>query len=255
MSRIKKVFDSVKKKSELALIPFITMGDPSINDTVELVLEMEKSGADIIEIGVPYNDPLADGPVIQDSYYRALQNGCNLKGVFSGIELIRKESEIPLVMMVYYNIIFCYGVKLFFENIKKVGVDGIIIPDLPLEEISEVKEYSDEYNIDLISLVAPTSKERIGKIVADSSGFIYCVSVNGTTGERSNVSTNIDEYLSLVKRSTDLPCCVGFGISSKEDVDRLRGKCDGVIVGSAIVKRINKGKDDIANFIKSLEVK
>ncbi|MEG2354041.1 MAG: tryptophan synthase subunit alpha [Clostridium sp.] len=252
MNRIDNVFNHIKRNSKKALVPFVTCGDLSIEDTAELVLDMDKVGADIVEIGIPFSDPLADGEVIQESYSRALKNGTKLKDVFKCVELIRNSSQIPLVFMAYYNIIFCYGIDKFLKMANDKGVDGLIVPDIPLEERKDLAEKCEKNHIYLIPLVAPTSKERIGSIVEKSKGFVYCVATNGTTGERSTVSKNIKEYLNLVKSYTDNPMLLGFGISSRETVREVKNYCDGVIVGSAIVRRMSKGKEGVIQFLLEL---
>lgn len=254
MNRIDRKFQYLKENSKKALIPFVTCGDLTIEETANLVVEMDKTGASIVEIGVPYSDPLADGPVIQESYCRALKNGTKLKDVFKCVELIREESEIPLVIMVYYNIVFSYGVERFLSKISEMGIDGIIVPDIPLEERSELMEICNIAGVHLIPLVAPTSKERIKAITNESKGFVYCVSSNGTTGERSKLNEGVNEYLSVVRSLTNLPICVGFGISSREIVKKVKNHCDGVIVGSAVVRRMSQSKDDVIEFSEGLIV-
>lgn len=260
MNRIDKRFEELKEKKIKALIPFITCGDPSLEETVELVLTMEKSGASIVELGIPFSDPLADGEVIQDSYFRALSIGIKVNDILDMIGKLRSKTEIPLVVMVYYNIVFCYGVERFLRALKLKGVDGIIVPDIPLEERSELKDNCEKENIKLIPLVAPNSKERIKNIVETAEGFIYCVSVMGTTGERLAIGKDIKEYTALVKKYTKVPCCLGFGISSVETVREVKKYCDGVIIGSAIIKRIYEGKsinerkENLYNYLKEISI-
>ena len=252
MNRIDEVFNKLKEENKKALIPFISNGDPSIDATVETILELEKSGADIVEIGIPFSDPLADGPVIQESYIRALKGGVKVKDVFETVKRVRENSSIPVVIMVYYNLVFSYGTEKFLEDAEKAGVDGLIVPDIPLEERAELKDDCDKNGIYLIPLVAPTSKDRIKKIIADSKGFVYCVSSCGTTGERSSFSSDINEYLETVKSYTDIPICLGFGISSREVVKNVKNDCDGVIVGSAIVRRLYENRSEAFEFTKGL---
>lgn len=242
MNRIDKKFKELGELSKKALIPFITCGDPSLEETIELVLTMEKAGASIVELGIPYSDPLADGEVIQASYFRALSMGVKINDILEMIGLLREKTEIPLVVMVYYNIVYCYGVYEFIEKLKLKGIDGIIVPDIPLEERSELKNICESNSIKLIPLVAPNSKDRIKNIVKTAEGFIYCVSVLGTTGERVSIGGHTKEYIDLVKSYTNRPCCLGFGISSVETVGEVKEYCDGVIIGSAIVKRIAECK-------------
>ncbi len=252
MNRIDKEFEMLKANNKKALIPFVTCGDLDIESTANLIINMAKNNANIIEIGVPFSDPLADGVVIQESYFRALKNGTKIKDVFNCVSLVREKSQVPLVIMVYYNMVFSYGVSKFIKSLKDIGVDGIIVPDIPLEERCELKDICEKEGIYLIPLVAPTSKERIERITKDAKGFVYCVSSNGTTGERTSFNSNIKEYLKLVKEKSDCPICLGFGISSKETVNQVIDNCDGVIVGSAIVKRMRLGEEAVIEFIKSL---
>lgn len=252
MNRIDKVFTELKEANKKALIPFIANGDPSLDKTIEAVFALEKSGASIIEIGIPFSDPLADGPVIQNAYNRALKGGIKVKDIFTLGNKVREKSEIPLVIMVYYNLIFHYGVEKFLKDAAKAGFDGLIVPDIPLEERAELQEKTEAAGIYLIPLVAPTSHDRIEKITKDSKGFVYCVSSNGTTGERSSLSKDITSYLNTVKANTDVPICLGFGISSREVVKSVKGFCDGVIVGSAVVRRMNEDENEALEFTKGL---
>lgn len=253
MNRIDERFLELRLKGKKAFIPFITCGDPSIEETKNIVLELEKSGADIIELGVPFSDPLADGPIIQDSYCRALKNGFKVKDIFKCGREIRKSSSIPLVIMIYYNLVYTIGVEKFLKEASESGFDGLIIPDIPLEERGGLKELCEKSGIYLIPLVAPTSNERIAKIVNGAKGFVYCVSSNGTTGERSRLRDDIVDYLHRVRGNANAPICLGFGISSVDVVREIRKFCDGVIVGSAIVRRINSSKEDAINLAKDIK--
>lgn len=252
MNRIEYVFNKLKEENKKALIPFIANGDTSLDQTIETVLELEKAGANIVEIGIPFSDPLADGPVIQEAYIRALKGGIKVKDIFICGKRIRENSEIPLVIMVYYNLVYHYGVDKFLEEASNAGFDGLIVPDIPLEEREELKRKTEENGLYLIPLVAPTSKDRIEKITTKTKGFVYCVSSNGTTGERAALSSDINEYLELVKSNTDAPICLGFGISSKEVVKEVKDYCNGVIVGSAVVRRMSKNKKEAIDFVKEL---
>ena len=252
MNRIDKVFNKLKKENKKALIPFIANGDPSLEKTVETVLELERNGASIVEIGMPFSDPLADGPVIQESYNRSLRGGIKVKDVFTCGKKVREKSEIPLVIMVYYNLVHHYGVDKFLKEAGEAGFDGLIVPDIPLEERVELKEKTEANGVYLIPLVAPTSKDRIAKVVSGAKGFVYCVSSNGTTGERSSLSEGITDYLDIIKSNADVPICLGFGISSREVINTVKGYCDGVIVGSAIVRRLNENRDDAFEFTRGL---
>jgi tryptophan synthase alpha chain len=252
MNRIDKVFNKLKQENKKALIPFIANGDPSLEKTVETVFELEKNGASIVEIGIPFSDPLADGPVIQESYIRALNAGIKVKDVFTCGKKVREKSEIPLVIMVYYNLVHHYGVDKFLKEAGEAGFDGLIVPDIPLEEREELKAKTEANGVYLIPLVAPTSKDRIAKVVTGAKGFVYCVSSNGTTGERSSLSADITDYLDTIKSNTSIPICLGFGISSAKVVKTVKGFCDGVIVGSAIVRRLSEDRQDALAFTKSL---
>ena len=240
MSRIKKAFDSLAEKNEKALIVFFTAGDPSIEKTIEFVLQAEKSGADIVEIGIPFSDPLAEGPVIQRANNRALANNIKVKDVFKMIEKIREVSNIPLVFLTYANPVHNFGIEKFFNECYKAGIDGIIIPDLPFEEKEEFSKHADKNSVDLISLIAPTSNERIEKIASSSKGFIYCVSSLGVTGVRKNIDTDFKPIMDSIKKSTNTPTAIGFGISTPEQAAFLKDCANGIIVGSAIVKLVEQ---------------
>lgn len=255
MNRISAKFNELKKINKTAFIGYVTGGDPSIEKTVELVYAMEAGGADIVEIGIPYSDPLADGPVIQDAGLRAFDNGICVSDIFECVKEIRKTTEIPLLFLVYYNTIYNIGNKTFAKRCKEAGVDGLIVPDLPMEERKELQVFTDDLDICLVPLVAPTSKDRVKDIAHEKSGFIYCVSTMGVTGVRDTFNQNVSAYLQDVKNQTDLPIAVGFGISSKEKVQFFSKYADGVIVGSAIVKKMYETNADakgLENFIKEL---
>ena len=241
MNRIVQKFNYLKFKNKKAFIPFITGGDPDLDTTLELVLTLEKAGADIIEIGIPYSDPMADGPVIQTSSTRSLANGTKISSIMDKVCEIREKAQIPLVYLLYYNSIFKYGSEKFFKQCNEVGIDGLIIPDLPLEERAEVIEIADKYDICIIPMVAPTSKSRIKAITNLGKGFVYCVSVNGVTGTRQNLNTDIKEYMDLIKGYTNMPRGLGFGISNAEMAKKYATYCDAIIVGSAIIKLVAEG--------------
>lgn len=245
MNRIEQKFNELKKQHKTAYITYVTAGDPSIEQTEKLVYAMEDAGADIIEIGIPFSDPLADGPVIQDAAVRALTNGVTISKIMNCVVNIRKNTNIPLLYLVYFNTILNYGVKDFVAKCVEVGIDGLIIPDLPLEERKEIIEYISENNIALIPLVAPTSKERIKDVISGGNGFVYCVSSLGVTGTRQDFYSGIEEYLEDVKKQSNLPIAIGFGISDKSKVERFSKIVDGVIVGSAIVRVVEKTNGDV----------
>lgn len=257
-SRITEKFETLREKQEKPLITYITAGDPDLATTHQLVLEMERAGADIIELGIPYSDPLADGPVIQRASQRALEAGANIDSIFKLVENLRKETKIPLAFLVYFNCVFKYGFERFLNPCRDIGIDGLIIPDLPLEERKGLQEMMRNYAIDLIPLVAPTSGERMKDIVADASGFVYCVSSIGVTGKRDEFQTDLKAFINQVKKYTDIPAALGFGISSPEMIRKIKGICDGMIVGSAIIEKIEEGlvdhtsKDKVFNFVKKL---
>lgn len=256
MNRIDTKFNELKANGEKALIPYICCGDPSVEATEQLVYTLEEAGASIIELGVPYSDPLADGPVIQAAALRAFAGGFRLAQVFDVIKNVRKNSQIPLVIMIYYSSIIGFGKEKFVDMCVEADVDGLIIPDLPYEEYDELKPLLDKTNVYMIPLVALTSGDRIPMLVEDAKGFIYCVSSLGVTGERKEFDTRIDNFLTSVKSCTDTPACIGFGISTKSDVERFNKICDGCIVGSAIVRKIfesNVNYDEIKAFVSGLK--
>ena len=245
MSKIANAF-----KNGTAFIGFLTAGDPSCEKTVEYVLEMEKAGCDLIEIGIPFSDPMAEGVVIQDANIRALKNDTTTDDVFDIVKAIREKSDIPLVFLTYINPVFFYGYEKFFKKCSQLGVDGIISPDLPYEEKGEIAEIVKSNGVDVISLIAPTSKERIQKIASDASGFIYVVSSLGVTGMRSEIKTDLNAILSDIREVTDLPLAVGFGINTPKQANEIGKIADGVIVGSAIVKIIEKYGENAGIHLK-----
>jgi len=257
-SRISRKLNKLKEEKRKALITYISAGDPSLDKTMELVLTMEKAGADIMELGIPYSDPLADGPVIQRASIRALSKGINIDYIFSMVLNLRCKTEIPLVFLIYYNTIFSYGIEEFLNRCKECGIDGLIIPDLPLEERKILNEMMKDYPIDLIALVAPTSNNRIKEIVEGSSGFIYCISSKGVTGTRETFDEELKAFMEDVRRYSKIPLAIGFGISDEKSVRNLKDLADGLIVGSAIIKQIEKGielgniEGRVFEFVKSL---
>ena len=219
-----------------AFIPFVTAGDPNLEVTKEIILAMEKAGADLIEIGIPFSDPVAEGVVIQAADERALKAGTTTDKIFDMVAEVRKESNIPLAFMTYINPVYVYGVDKFCKKAAGLGVDALIIPDVPYEEKNEVAPFCDKYGIDLISLIAPTSHDRIKTIAKEAQGFVYCVSSLGVTGVRQKITTNLGEMTSLVREVTNVPAAIGFGISTPQQAREMAQYADGVIVGSAIVK-------------------
>lgn len=223
-----------------AFIPFITGGDPSLEVTKELLIAMEAAGADLVEIGLPFSDPIAEGEVIQEATYRALTAGCTTDKLFDMVKEARKTVQIPLVFLTYLNSVFSYGKEAFMKRCVECGVDGLIVPDLPYEEKREIRDVCREYGIAIISLIAPTSKERIKAIAEDAEGFIYVVSSLGVTGVRQEITTNVEEMTKMVRQATDVPCAIGFGISRPEQAAQMARASDGAIVGSAIVRMVGE---------------
>lgn len=231
MNKIAKAFEKGK-----AFIPFITCGDPSLEVTEKIVYAMEEAGADLIELGIPFSDPTAEGPVIQGANIRALSGGVTTDKIFDMVVKIRKNSQIPMVFMTYANVVYSYGTERFVKKAAEIGMDGLILPDVPFEEKEEFDVVCRQYGLDLISLIAPTSHDRIRMIAKEAKGFVYCVSSLGVTGMRSEITTDIGAMVKLVKEAKDIPCAVGFGISTPEQAAKMAGLSDGAIVGSAIVK-------------------
>ncbi|QGG47729.1 tryptophan synthase subunit alpha [Heliorestis convoluta] len=237
--KIEATFEALRKKGSKAFIPYITAGDPDIATTKELVLALENEGAHIIELGVPFSDPVADGPIIQEATARSLAAGTTLASVLDLVKQVRQESEIPLILMTYYNLLLAYGLEEFARDGAKAGVDGVIIADLPVEEGDELREVLDPQGLALVPLVAPTStQERLQRIAEHARGFIYCVSLTGVTGERQELPPDGEKLLQRMREVTDLPLALGFGISKAEQIPYMAEKADAVIVGSAIVKVI-----------------
>lgn len=231
MSRIGKAFEHGK-----AFIGFLTGGDPSIEKSEEFILEMVRAGADLVEIGIPFSDPIAEGPVIQAANLRALSAGTTTDKIFELVKNVRKKTEVPLVFLTYLNPVFIYGPERFFTRCEETGVDGIIVPDMPYEEKGEIKEPAEAHGIDIISLIAPTSEQRIARIASEAAGFLYVVSSMGVTGIRSEIRTDLPAMLKVVKENSNIPAAVGFGINTPAQAADISRYADGVIVGSAIVK-------------------
>lgn len=252
MSNIKSAFTNGK-----AFIPFITCGDPDLETTGKLVRAAVNNGADLIELGIPFSDPTAEGPVIQGANIRALAGGITTDDVFEFVKDLRKDVKIPLVFMTYANVVFSYGAEKFISTCKNIGIDGIILPDLPFEEKNEFQPLCKQYGVDLISLIAPTSQQRIAMIAKEAEGFLYIVSSLGVTGTRSEITTDIASIVKVVRENTDIPCAIGFGISTPEQAKKMADISDGAIVGSAIIKLIEKyGRDSeeaVAEYVKSMK--
>ena len=246
MSNIYKAFQNGK-----AFIPFLTCGDPSLDVTEQLVYAMERAGADLIELGIPFSDPTAEGPVIQEANSRALKGGVTTDRIFEMVRRIRSHTQIPMVFMTYANVVFSYGIERFVQKASEFGMDGLILPDVPFEEKEEFDSTCRKYGVDLISLIAPTSHERIRKIAADAHGFVYCVSSLGVTGVRSEIKTDLASMVQLVKQEKEIPCAVGFGISTPEQARNIAAVSDGVIVGSAIVKLCGQYKEGCVPYVEA----
>jgi tryptophan synthase alpha chain len=261
MSRIKNTFSRLKKKNETALIPYVMAGDPDLATTKTLILEMEKAGCDIIELGAPFSDPLADGPTIQKAAIRSLKNHTSIADVLGLVADVRGESRIPLILMTYYNLIFRYGEEKFVNDAAAAGLDGVILPDLPPEEAGTLVPLAKKAGLDTIFLLAPTSTdERIKLVCKVSQGFVYYVSLTGVTGARAGVQSSVADSLQKIKRVTDKPVAVGFGISSPDQAAQVaQWGADGVIVGSALVKVIEENTvspeliSKAAAFVKALK--
>ncbi|MBI5328780.1 MAG: tryptophan synthase subunit alpha [Deltaproteobacteria bacterium] len=251
-SRIGQTFKRLKDNGERALITFITAGDPDLKTSKDIIFELEKSGADIIELGIPFSDPMADGPTIQAASERALKKGATLSHVLELVRDVRKKSQIPMVLFGYYNPIFAYCVEKFANDAKQAGADGVLVVDLPPEEASELKTHTDKNGLDLIFLLTPTSDDNRMRLVAENaSGFIYYVSVAGITGARKGLSGTIQKSVNKVRQFTSLPVSVGFGISTQEQARKVSTWADGVVVGSAIINVIEKnhGSPDLVKKV------
>jgi tryptophan synthase alpha chain len=268
MNLIDQTFSRLRASGQTALMPFITMGDPDLPTTIEIMKELQSAGADMLELGIPYSDPLADGPVIQASSQRALQHRIHLLDCLGTAKAAREAGvTIPLILFTYYNPVLQMGLERAFSLIEHNGFSGAIIPDLPIEEDKDAKRLAERHHIHLIPLVAPTSQARIQQIASQAKGFVYCVSSLGVTGVRSDFHAEIDEFLATVKRAAgEVPIAIGFGISTHEQVVRFAASCDGVIVGSAIVRIIGdagplladparraEGLKQIGDFVRQLK--
>ena len=252
MSRIQTAFSNNK-----AFIPFITCGFPNLETTEKLVREAVKQGADLIELGIPFSDPTAEGPVIQNANVCALEGGITTDKIFDFVSKIRKDITIPLVFMTYANVVFSYGIEKFAAKCSETGIDGIILPDVPFEEKQEFAPICRKYGVDFISLIAPTSKERIAMIAKEAEGFLYIVSSLGVTGTRSEITTDLSSIIKVVRENTAVPCAIGFGISTPQQAKAMAEISDGVIVGSAIIKQIEQNRENcetvVGEYIKTMK--
>jgi tryptophan synthase alpha chain len=250
LSRIQQTFNDLATQGKKALIAYIMAGDPDLSATEEIVFEMEKAGVDMIELGVPFSDPVADGPTIQKASERALAKGVTLKSVINTVSALRKQTKMPILLMTYLNPIHAMGVELFFKKGRAAGIDGVIIPDLPLEEAKPYLALSRQYRIDLIFLIAPTTPpSRMKKIVKEASGFIYYVALTGITGAKISDIVSVTEQIQKIKTMTKIPVAVGFGVTA-ENIGEVACSADGAIVGSELVKIIASAGDDPAYLSK-----
>lgn len=251
-SNISKAFENGK-----AFIPFITCGDPELETTAAAVRAAAENGADLIELGIPFSDPTAEGPVIQAANLRALNGGISTDKIFSFVKALRQDVKIPMVFMTYANVVFSYGADRFISTCRDIEIDGLILPDLPFEERDEFLPICHKYGIDLISLIAPTSENRIAMIAKEAEGFLYIVSSLGVTGTRSEIKTDLASIVEVVRQNAKLPCAIGFGISTPEQAKKMADISDGAIVGSAIIKLLAKyGKDApkyVGEYVKSMK--
>jgi len=251
MSNIYKAFENKK-----AFIPFITCGDPDLETTGKIVREAVKNGASLVELGIPFSDPTAEGPVIQGANLRALNGGVTTDKIFDFVKELRKDVTVPMVFMTYANVVFSYGSERFIKTCSEIGIDGIILPDLPFEEKEEFLPECHKYGVDLISLIAPTSKDRVAMIAKEAEGFIYLVSSLGVTGTRTEINTDLDSIVKIIRENTNVPCAIGFGISTPEQAKKMAAVSDGAIVGSAIIKIMEKyGKESpayVGEYVKSM---
>lgn len=252
MTKIRQAFENGK-----AFIPFVTCGDPDLETTSAVVRAAAANGADLIELGIPFSDPTAEGPVIQGANIRALNGGVNTNKVFDLVRDLRKDVTLPLVFMTYANVVFSYGAEKFIKTCSEIGVDGIILPDIPFEEKEEFLPICHKYDVALISLIAPTSENRVGMIAKEAEGFIYLVSSLGVTGVRSEIKTDLSSIVNVIRENTDVPVAVGFGISTPQQAHDMAEVSDGAIVGSAVVKLLEKyGKDAplyVGEYVRSMK--
>ena len=252
MSKIKKAFENGK-----AFIAFITCGDPDLETTAAAIRAAVENGADLIELGIPFSDPTAEGPVIQGANLRALNAGITTDKIFAFVKELRRDVKVPMVFMTYANVVFSYGAEKFISTCRDIEIDGLILPDLPFEEKEEFLPLCNEYGVDLVSLIAPTSENRIAMIAKEAKGFLYIVSSLGVTGTRNEIKTDLSSIVKVVRENSDVPCAVGFGISTPEQARRMAQISDGAIVGSAIIKLLEKyGKDapkHIGEYVKSMK--
>lgn len=244
MSKIRTAFEKGK-----AFIPFITCGDPDLETTAAAVRAAAENGADLIELGIPFSDPIAEGPVIQGANVRALKGGVTTDRIFALVRELRRDVGIPMVFMTYVNVIFSYGTERFISACRDIGINGLILPDLPFEEKEEFLPVCRRYGVELISLIAPTSENRIAMIAKEAEGFLYVVSSLGVTGTRSEITTDLSAIVRVIRQNTDIPCAIGFGISTPEQAAKMAGIADGAIVGSAIIKLLEQHGKEAPRYV------
>ena len=244
MNRIKRAFEGHK-----AFIAFITCGDPDLATTKACVTAAVENGADLIELGIPFSDPTAEGPVIQGANVRALNGGVTTDQIFTLVRQLRQDVTVPMVFMTYANVVFSYGAERFIAGCREIGIDGLILPDLPFEEKGEFLPLCHQYGVDLISLIAPTSANRIAMIAKEAEGFVYLVSSLGVTGTRTEIKTDLKSIVEVIRRNTEVPCAIGFGISTPEQAKKMADLSDGAIVGSAIIKLLEKYGTDAPKYV------
>ncbi len=252
MSNIRKAFENGK-----VFIPFITCGDPDLETTKECIYEMVKAGADLIELGIPFSDPTAEGPVIQEANVRALNAGATTDKIFDMVKEVREKVDTPMTFMTYANVVYSYGAEKFISKCSEVGIDGLVLPDIPFEEKKEFIDICHKYDVDLVSLIAPTSADRISMIAKEAEGYIYLVSSLGVTGTRTEITTDLDSIVKVIRENTDVPCAIGFGISTPEQAAKMASISDGAIVGSAIIKLLKEhGKEApkvVGEYVKKMK--
>lgn len=248
MNRIEAKLANLKEKNEKAFITYMTAGLPDMETTKNIIKAQEEAGTDIIELGVPFSDPAADGPVIQDASYCSILNGTNIRKIFDCVKEVRKDCEIPIIFMMYYNIVYHYGLEAFVDKCIEAGIDGLIIPDLPFEEQEEIKEFLTKENAPiLIQLISPVSKQRVPMILENARGFVYCVSSMGVTGQQGKgFHKNVVNYLKEVKEISKIPVMMGFGIKEAKDVEAVKDTIDGCIVGSHFIQLMEKNHYDLS---------
>ena len=252
MSRIKEAFANGK-----TFIPFITCGDPDLETTEAAVRAAAENGADLIELGIPFSDPTAEGPVIQGANIRALKGGVTTDKIFELVRRLRRDVRVPMVFMTYANVVFSYGSERFIAACRDIGIDGLILPDVPFEEKEEFLPLCRRYGVDLISLIAPTSQNRIARIAREAEGFLYIVSSLGVTGVRSEITTDLEAIVKVVRQNTAIPCAIGFGISTPKQAGEMAAYADGVIVGSAIIRILEQygqeAPEHVGEYVRKME--